>query len=290
MKRLIAAILCLLLLIKGNSQKDSLLVINTYKYDVSFGISEYHRTCINQKTYDLKDNLLREINYGTINESNIAIDNIIYYFYKNEKLVSEEFYNPKAELKYFIVHQYDKSGILLTKDLKVSIVNNKPFIQESNEYKNSKGQTIVIKRNDRKKIISSTTFSRSGDYTYSTTIYSRMTGLDSIVSVTDRSQTENNKTTELLEVTKYVNNQTDTLITKNEFNDKNLLSKSVIKKNGQITSKVYFEYYPNGSLKSKSVFNVSDKLVEYTSYEISKIYREFGGLKSVYLENLKGKL
>jgi hypothetical protein len=95
--------------IKSSGQKDSILVINCFKYLVINGKTSDQRTIYNQKTFDKQGRLIREIFYL---DSIVQIKSIIFFFYNNDKLISKEEYNGDNSIKNINRLYYNTKGYL----------------------------------------------------------------------------------------------------------------------------------------------------------------------------------
>jgi hypothetical protein len=98
---------------------DTLKIHLTYKHKVNnMGQTSGYIT-INQRFYTPEDVLFREINYD---ETTSQIKNYTFYFYKNNRLYTEECYNQQDSLQYILKHEYDAAGheILVTRLVPVS--------------------------------------------------------------------------------------------------------------------------------------------------------------------------
>ncbi len=112
---------------KGNGLKNICLVIgislvftvsqmyaaDTIKVDVTIKhkINDQHQTygyvTISQKFHTPDDTLLREVRYD---ETTGHISGYTFYFYRNSRLFSEEYYRANDTLDYVLRHQYDDNG------------------------------------------------------------------------------------------------------------------------------------------------------------------------------------
>ncbi len=250
----------------------------------------FHRTCTNQKTYDLNNKLLREIIYKKTNDDKIIISDVIYYFYQKDRLISKEFYSTNAELNYFYFYQYNSDNKLI-KESKASEINNKLIISETKEYSYNQNNTSIITLNEQKKKTSLTTILENNDNKTSSTVFTKKHPLnDSINTITCKSLLKDGLIIEEVIITSYKNNTSDSVKTINKYDNQKQLIESISYKNGIFLEKITFDFYPDGTLKTRILFKPEDKIIDYVSFEKEKIFREFGGLKSVYLEKYNGKL
>jgi hypothetical protein len=104
-------IFLLLVNLYGNAfcQKDSICVVNCFKYSVIDGKNTGQRIIYKQKTFDKYGKLVREMfYYDTI----LQIKNIVFYFYKDKMLISKEEYNNDNTISRINRYYYNSSGYL----------------------------------------------------------------------------------------------------------------------------------------------------------------------------------
>jgi hypothetical protein len=104
----------LLILAQTAGAADTLKIHLTYKHKLNDAGQTTGYITIKQQFYSPDGILFREIRYD---ENTLQIAGYVFYFYKNGRLFTQEFYNQKDSLQYILKHEYDQAGneILLTK-------------------------------------------------------------------------------------------------------------------------------------------------------------------------------
>jgi hypothetical protein len=279
----ISALLLALTLTAGAA--DTLKIHLTYKHklDTSGHITGY--TTINQKFYSPGGILFREINYD---EKTSQLSGYIFYFYRNDKLFTQESYNQKDSLQTILKHEYDQAGneILLTKlvpgfknliavektvrtfDKDRKLLLEKKFFGGHlgliTQYQYSKSGALIREKNTCKAIAKAPYKKETRDYSYSSE--NRISEV--LVTGTDLSG----------KPYKYSENY--------NYNEKGLLS-SVKKVNisNSISGEKVYKYLPSGAVSIYEEHDAKGKLLLFLQYDYKKHYMEQGTQVSYY-ENL----
>lgn len=119
--RTLTTTLLLLFLALSMQAADTLKIHITSLHKIPDGRYSTGNIVINQKIYTPHDTLFREINYDT---ASYQISSYIFYFYKDDRLFSEEYYNGNDSLLYIKKHGYDPAGNEISL-IKYEIVNSK---------------------------------------------------------------------------------------------------------------------------------------------------------------------
>ena len=271
-------------------QKDSLIVISEYEYDLNFGISMFHRFCPSQKTHNKNGKLLREIKYENSDDSKSNIKEIIYHYYNDyNQLISKEYYSINASLLFLIVYEYDNDTRDTLRIKKGIIQSNKLVASEDIKFKYKNGIISTITRyNKNKKAISKTSILTSQNKQIKKEIFTKHSlKTDSIVSRETTLKYKNEQHISEKIIIQYRQSTSDTIKYSFSYNEENLLSNVSLFINDSVENKKELSYYPEGELKSISLFNSDNKKVRFYAFEINKLIRPFGGIESSYLKLIK---
>lgn len=289
MKRLRYTFIISLLIISfsGNSQeKDSLVFINTFEYDLNHGISQFHRTCTNQKTFNLEGQLLREIDYTPTDSNRAGLESISYFFYNtNGELLSTEVYDYQSNLIALEINEYDKKTGNLLHFVTGDVQNDKLIVDYSIKYKYKKGKLINAsyynKQNKKSAIVTiieetPETAKTLRKYTKHSICSSELISEETISRIESGNVIEEIIILNKIDFTSDTNRIVYTYEKKTGFNvEKNYY------KNSQLVKKKRFQYYNNGKVKSLTVLDPEDKRIAFTTFDLKETYRIFGGLDSV---------
>lgn len=283
-------ILLLLLLIFINiplqAQFEKFLVLTQYQYDLNYGISQFHRTAINQKTYDTTKVLLREVEYISTTDTNKSkIGSITYYFYDKNNLKSVERYLPDATLIDASEYIYNKKN--LVKEKKKYILSDKNLVLIQNTKYKYKADSLVLYKtyNVDKKLVKIVTITRMPENRIiekTFTDYAAAMSQDSLLAI-KKTQTFNDM--KLMEETILYTKKdglTDTVKTTYNYNENNTLSEVTTYKNSQYVNRKTYEHYSDNAVKSVTTFNAEKKRTAFTAWERKKVEIIFGGLESVF--------
>jgi hypothetical protein len=267
-----------------NISKDSLIVINEYVYDLDYGISMFHRYCPSQKTFNKEGVLLREINYTKGEVSNYNMDAIIYFYYnKDGRLHSKEYYTTNADLKYLIVYDYNEITGDTLRISKGIIQDNSFVISDDIKYKYKKNKLVQVKHyNHNKDLLSKTeVINQDSVQLYKKTFSKIALETDSITYQESIFSYQNNLLANKLIINHYTNLRTDTTRYSYTYQN-NLISNSAYYQNSALINSTETTYYPEGGVKTITVFNADKKKIAFSAFETSYLLRQFGGLNSAY--------
>src|SRR4030043_1105512 len=106
--------LCLILIlfaaIPVTQAADTIKIHLTYLHQIPDGLHTQGYITINQKFFTPDDTLFREINYDRKTKQ---ISNYIFYFYRDNRLFTEECYNAHDSLLFIRHFEYDVAGNVL---------------------------------------------------------------------------------------------------------------------------------------------------------------------------------
>jgi hypothetical protein len=102
---ILAALLLALNLVSGAS--DTLKIDLTYKYKLDSAGHTSGRTVVHQKLHTADGRLFREISF---NEATSQITGYVFYFYRDDRLFTREFYDQQDSLSYILKNDYDAAG------------------------------------------------------------------------------------------------------------------------------------------------------------------------------------
>ncbi|MBN2487060.1 MAG: hypothetical protein JXB34_13885 [Bacteroidales bacterium] len=287
MKKLSGSILLALLVFPILAQtdtssvgRDSLIVVNTFVYDLNYGISMFHRFCPNQKTYDKQKKILREIIYSKPDSGNkVSIEKFVYYFYNNENLASEEFYRPDGVFDHLVKYTYDANNNLTAKSILTMSAGKKNFVGDT-IYKYSNNQLIQITaRNNKKKTVSNISITYSPESEIHT-LKHKNTLNNQPTEVISEKKFENGKISEIIQINKYNKGIADTLRVKYNYNENGQLKEKIYYKNSAFETRLQFDYFASGDIKSIGETDEKGKKTAFTAFERKNIIHSFGGVES----------
>lgn len=102
---ILAGLLLMLSLTSGAA--DTLKIDLTYKHKLDSAGHTSGRTVVHEKLHTADGRLFREISF---NETTGQISGYIFYFYRNDRLFTKEYYDQKDSLLYILKYDYDESG------------------------------------------------------------------------------------------------------------------------------------------------------------------------------------
>jgi hypothetical protein len=107
-------ICCLLMFTLASGAADTLKIHLTYKHKLDVTGHSTGKLVVNQKLYTPEGILFREMNFD---ENSGQLAGYVFYFYRNGRLFTQEYYNQADSLQYILKHEYDQDGneILITK-------------------------------------------------------------------------------------------------------------------------------------------------------------------------------
>jgi hypothetical protein len=250
------------------AQDDSLIVINTYDYDINYGINRYHRYCPNQKTLNKDAVLMLEITYSKVEKSdNVLINNITRNFYINNRPISNEIYNAQENLEFIKYYKYNEDNTL-TQEILISFLTETPSIKSIKKYKYKKGaliQTTLI--NENKKKVCKTVYSNKEGVELIETSYTKFALEFDSLSKISISKYFTNDTLKNQTAIYYRKNRNDTIKTEFEYNNEGLAVKQTIVKNSQLHEIKVYTFNKNGEVFSESTLNTSNELISFYEYE-----------------------
>jgi hypothetical protein len=262
---------------------DSLLVINTFDYDLNYGISMFHRFCPDQKTYNKQNMLLRELTYiKNDGEQEVTISSVIYYFYYTDNsLKSEEYYKADGTFNFLVKYIYNTDHQLVSKT-KFSLTNNKLVFLGDTLYKYKEIHLVQVVARDKKKKKSSktlVTYEPGKEIHTCTFISTKLTENQPKQLITEKLIIDG-QIVEENRITVFNNLQTDTLQIKSNYNTGGQLTEQSFYKSKSLQYIVKYDYYPEGIIKSISKTDKEGKKITFQGFEVKRFLHDFGGLES----------
>jgi hypothetical protein len=86
---------------------DTLKIDLTYKHKLDSAGRTIGTTVVNEKIHTASGRLFREISF---NETTGQISGYVFYFYSNDRLFTQEYYDQKDSLLYILKYDYDEAG------------------------------------------------------------------------------------------------------------------------------------------------------------------------------------
>lgn len=97
----------LLTLSVASGAADTLKIDLTYKHKLDSAGHTSGRTVVHQKLHTSDGRLFREISF---NETTGQISGYVFYFYRNDRIFTKEYYDQKDSLLYILKYDYDEAG------------------------------------------------------------------------------------------------------------------------------------------------------------------------------------
>jgi hypothetical protein len=279
----ISAVLLSLTLTAGAA--DTLKIHLTYKYKLDTSGHATGYTAVNQKFYTPRGILFREILYD---EKTGQLSGYIFYFYRKDKLFTQESYNQKDSLQTMLKHEYDQAGneILLTKlvpgfkDLIVAEKTVRTF---------DKGRKLLLEKKffaGRLGVITQYQYSKSGTLIREKSTFKAIAKAPAKKETRDYSYSGENRISDVMVTGNDVSGKPYKYSENYNYNEKGLLSsiKKVNISNSGSGEKVY-KYLPSGAVSMYEEHDAKGKLLLFLQYDYKKHYMEQGTQVSYY-ENL----
>ncbi len=261
---------------------DSVIVISTYDYDLNYGISMYHRFCPNQKTFNKGNQLIREVFYKNDTLSGkAAIEKFIYYYYKGENLISIETYNGEGTPIKLVKMEYNDNNNLISKTLYNISGSDLIYIGDTT-YRYKDKLIGIVSRNEKKKKSSMTKINYADNLIIHSTKFTKYSEV--INSITNETVTQKIQDSLLLRedrISISSEGQSDTLSYIYSYDNQGFISEKQILVNNKERSKLRYEYYPDGDLKTETVYLPSGEKIKYFVFNKERKIINFAGFKSI---------
>jgi hypothetical protein len=264
---------------------DTLKIHLTYKHKLNNDGQTTGYTTIKQQFFTLDGILFREINYD---EATSQISGYIFYFYRNGRLFTQEYYNQKDSLQYILKHEYDPAGneVVLTKlvpgskELTIAgktiktYVNDRKLLQQKERYGKRVGMKTLYQygesgllereRSTFKPVAKALVKKETRDYSYSL----------------------ENKITQVMVTGKDLSDKPYQYREEYNYNEKGLLSsvKKVNISNARSSEKIY-KYLKSGTISLYEEHDAEGRLTLLLQYDYKKHFMNRGTQMSYY-ENL----
>lgn len=285
---IIQFIVFLILTTSGFTQesKDSLLVVNYYKYNTdSLGsVINNSRYCPVQKTYNSKGVLIREIISHKEEETlKIITDAFCYYYYENNLLKSKEYYSTDGEIKKISVLWYDKTNQISKKEIyKIKGSSAQKILSKKYKYK---GFTEIALKNYQNNTKSKILKFESPDSSVYKKTFDEKSKNDTI-EYKQLKYFNNGKIIKHLEIASCKNKPADTLEYLYTYKDNNI-KEVVVQKNRETIEKKYYSTDKEGNIKNISVFDNKFKKIGFIALDKKNMYRNPDLKESVAAKYIK---
>jgi hypothetical protein len=219
----------------------------------------------NQKTFTMDGRLIREI---TFDDSTKNTQSYIFYFYKDSKLITEEFYDKNDSLQYIILHKYDPKGRETETD-RLEWIKGKMKTSSKTVFVYDKaGIKIAMKESgSRKKPFRVTTYIYSSGNLVREQCESMKPSDNKTERITEYEYGQDGKVTLIKTLEK---NAVDTVITRTEkyiYNQKGQLkTKEVKDPQGKMVLSKNYEYYGDGSIRNYFEKDNAGNMLVYNSF------------------------
>jgi hypothetical protein len=257
----------LLNLLELSGQKSSIVAENCFKYFIFNGIISDKRTVINQKTFNLTGQQLKEIFYN----DSIQIQKIVFFFYNDDKLISKEEYDSENSIKLINRYFYNPKGLLSEEYIYESTDSKlEKKYRVSYFYKDSIPIQKIIYNNDNN-ILEKTSWKKKDLKTIESVTYKEGFNIDHLknketISIIKNKYPEKVETKLFFFIGKS-NNQTINYY----YNTEGNLEKEILKDNkNSIVNIIEYNYNNDGSLNGKAIKDMDNKYLEF--YKIERIY------------------
>jgi hypothetical protein len=264
---------------------DTLKIHLTYKHKLDNVGQTTGYITINQQFYTPDGILFREINYD---ENTSQLSGYVFYFYRNGKLFTQEFFNQKDSLQYILKHEYDKAGneIILTK--LVPGIKDLTVAEKTVKTYGSNGKLVQQKKFFGKGVgaIIRYSYGKSGLLESEKQTYKPIAKANVKQESKDYSYSAENKISLIMVTGKGLSGKPYQYREEYSYIDKGLLSsvKQVNINNAQTSEKIY-KYLNSGTMSYYEQHDAEGKLVVLLQYDYKKHYMERGTQVSYY-ENL----
>jgi len=280
---ILSGILLVLTLTAGAA--DTLKINLTYKHKLNDAGQTTGYITIKQQFFSPDGILFREISYD---ENTSQIAEYVFYFYRNGRLFTQEFYNQKDSLQYILKHEYDQAGneILQTKlvpGLKDLTVAEKTVKTYRNDRKLLQQKKFYGKRVGT---ITSYKYSEAGLLEKEMNTYKPTAKAVLKQETKEFSYSPENSITQVIVTGKDLNGKPYQYREEYSYNDQKLLA-SVKKINisNAPSGEIVYKYLKTGTLSLYEEHDTTGKLTLLLQYDYKKHYMDRGNQVSRY-ENL----
>lgn len=272
------------------AQYDSLYTLLTFEYDISHGISQKHRKCTKQETFNSKEALVRSIQFSSDNTGNTQLSTIKYYYYDaNNELLAIETLGMDERLAGFIHFKYsnlnrvDKFSAGSINDGNLMSMTSHFYTYQQNNI--SKIKSVNIKN---KKVSMSNYSYTDSSIVVNTKLYKKHPLADSISNILETiTLTQSKDTASIHKLYTYRNSKTVSCKKQYSYNSKNQLTKLELYRENQLVSTTQKEYISGGNIKYiVRVLAPGGKLLNYKIVEKSTTTRLFNIPKPQYQKYL----
>ena len=275
-------------------EKDSIFVVNSFEYDLNYGISMYHKFCYNQKTFNKSERLESEINYAKKDERKSKITSVIYYYYNSRgQLSSKETVSVAGDLQHAINYFYNSEGGG-NMEIEFEMVGGTPKLIGFQKFSYSTPENYKITYfNSHKKKYATGEIVAQNDLYHELTIYKKPELNDGLVSKQYIKILSDNVTVKDSTTFTYEDGKTTYKTTHYAYKNDGRLIKSSSIQNDSLVPTLHFRYFPDGKKQSVQEKDANGKIMSYTGFEPHVYYRVYTkpDAQSInYLQELKVKI
>lgn len=248
-----------------HAQKDTIIAENIFKYELHDGKATKNRTIIRQNTYNLENQLIKQINY----DSSAEIQSSILFFYKDNLLISKETFGADFVLDSVRRITYNSSGKRTTESLYV-IRDSIPEKTDSRQYFYENGELIKdITFSSRKKWKVKRMFENSESICTETQLFKKGASPMGLKKRTVTYTFNGDNPASAVITSKYFNKEVSISKVGFKYDSINhlLISKSLYKENDSSLREIQFSYYPDGNIRFKKTFSSSGEFTEFLMYK-----------------------
>lgn len=247
------------------SQTDSILAENIFKYELKNGRATRNRIIVMQNTYNLHNTLLRQNYYDSLTN----IDRSTIFFYKDDKLVSEETYGADFEIDSVRRLHYNPEGLkdqetlYLINDGNIEKVSWIKYTYENNELAEKKvyGNT--------KKWKTKTSFERNNDTLVKSIVFRKGTRSSDVKELLIEEIYEGEKpaSAKIIKIHSDKSVVTAKILYEYDTTNYQLIGMKWLTENDSLLKEVLYRYYPDGHIRSKSTRLSSGDYIEHLVHE-----------------------
>ena len=247
------------------SQTDSIIAENIFKYELKNGRATRNRVIVIQNTYDLHNTLLRKNNYDSL----ANIDRSTIFFYKDDKLISEETYGPDFKIDSVRRIHYNNNGLIdqealyLINDGNVEMISRIKYTYENNEL----AEKMVY--GTTKKWITKTSFKRENDTLVKSILFRKGTHPSDLKELLIKEIFDGEKPASAKITAIHTDKSAATEKIFYEYDTTNYqpVSMKWFTENDSLLKEVLYQYYPDGHIRSKSTRVSSGDYIEHLVHE-----------------------
>lgn len=262
---------------------DTIKVDFTYKHKINDQHQTYGYVTISQKFHTPDDTILREVRYD---ETTGQISGYTFYFYRNNRLFSEECYHANDTLDYVLRHQYDDNGnnTLTTRLIRISdrmvrdgrtvrkFNDNKQIIKKKVYIGNKLGANISYVYDDEGKL---TIIKGRYKSVYDTSIIQEEKAC--IYDTADR-------ISNVIVTGKDISDRQYEQREQYEYDDQGMMTRiKIFDHNDILLKERIFRYHPSGTLSEYHENNSEGKIILLLQYETKKRFMNLGTQRSVLI-------